>query len=61
MLDWYSYSVVVLMHALAIQEYNVKHGSSLKIRVGVNSGPVVGGVMGSKKLTFDIWGDAGRK
>ena len=49
------------MHALAIQEYNVKHGSSLKIRVGVNSGPVVGGVMGSKKLTFDIWGDAGRK
>lgn len=28
------------------------------IRIGINSGPVVAGVVGSKKFAFDIWGDA---
>ncbi|NJW52495.1 adenylate/guanylate cyclase domain-containing protein [Salinimicrobium oceani] len=28
------------------------------IRIGVNSGPVVAGVVGSKKWAYDIWGDA---
>ena len=27
------------------------------IRVGVNSGPVVAGVVGKRKYAFDIWGD----
>ena len=28
------------------------------IRVGVHSGPVISGVVGENKFTFDIWGDA---
>jgi adenylate cyclase len=28
----------------------------LRLRVGVHSGPVVGGVIGHRKLAFDIWG-----
>ncbi len=28
------------------------------IRIGINTGPVVGGVVGTKKFAFDIWGDA---
>jgi len=28
------------------------------IRVGINTGPVVAGVVGTKKFQFDIWGDA---
>jgi len=34
----------------AIREY-------FKIRVGINTGPVVAGVVGLKKFSFDIWGD----
>jgi class 3 adenylate cyclase len=31
---------------------------SLDLRVGVHSGPVMSGVVGKNKFTFDIWGDA---
>lgn len=30
----------------------------LQVRFGVNSGPVVAGVIGQKKFAYDIWGDA---
>ena len=30
----------------------------LELRIGVHSGPVMSGVVGRKKFTFDIWGDA---
>jgi class 3 adenylate cyclase len=29
----------------------------LRLRVGVHSGPVIGGVIGRRKIAFDIWGD----
>jgi class 3 adenylate cyclase/Tfp pilus assembly protein PilF len=29
----------------------------LDIRIGINSGPVVAGVVGTKKFAYDIWGD----
>merc|ERR1712196_303053 len=32
-------------------------GKDLRIRVGLASGTVVGGVVGGKKFIFDIWGD----
>ena len=28
-----------------------------KIRIGINTGPVVAGVVGTKKFAYDIWGD----
>lgn len=33
-------------------------GQKLGLRVGVNSGPVVGGVIGRRKIFYDLWGDS---
>ncbi len=29
-----------------------------EVRIGLNSGPVVAGIVGNKKFAYDIWGDA---
>jgi class 3 adenylate cyclase len=31
--------------------------ADLRLRIGVHSGPVIGGVIGHRKFTFDIWGE----
>jgi adenylate cyclase len=33
------------------------HGTSLSMRIGINTGPVVAGVIGTKKFIYDLWGD----
>ena len=35
-----------------------QHGGRVPIRIGVASGPVVGGVIGTRKFFYDVWGDA---
>ena len=39
-------------------EQRVRLDVDLQVRIGMASGPVVGGVIGQRRLLFDMWGDA---
>ena len=38
--------------------FNERRGRSLSVRIGLNSGSVVAGVIGRRKFVYDLWGDA---
>lgn len=44
---------VEMLHAL--EEVNKIHKTDIHIRVGINSGPVVAGVIGMSKVMYDLW------
>lgn len=37
---------------------NPENRTRFDVRIGINTGPVVAGVVGTKKFAYDIWGDA---
>ena len=39
------------------KEVEVTNISPWEVRIGIHSGPLIAGVVGSKKFAFDIWGD----
>jgi class 3 adenylate cyclase len=47
--------------ALAMQREAVRftagRGPALRMRIGINTGPVVAGVIGTRKFAYDLWGD----
>ncbi|MGB3402952.1 MAG: transporter substrate-binding protein [Microcoleaceae cyanobacterium] len=42
----------------AINRFTRDDGEAFKLRIGVNTGPVVAGVIGMRKFIYDLWGDA---
>jgi adenylate cyclase len=41
----------------AVTAIAASSGRALSIRIGISSGPVVAGVVGTKKFFYDVWGD----
>ena len=42
---------------LCLAEFNQKNNQSLRMRIGINSGPIVAGVIGKSRFIYDLWGD----
>jgi class 3 adenylate cyclase len=40
-----------------LKHFNHRNSIHLDLRVGINSGPVVAGIIGTKKFSYDLWGD----
>lgn len=40
-----------------VRTFNESSNAKLLIRLGINSGPLVAGVIGKTKFIYDIWGD----
>ena len=40
-----------------LKEFNDAYGMTLNMRIGLNSGPVVAGVIGFTKFSYDLWGN----
>jgi len=42
----------------AVERFQSELGDNLQIRIGINTGVVVAGVIGQNKFIYDLWGDA---
>ncbi len=55
------HAVAVANMALELREvasrFQTPTGEPIRVRIGINSGPVVAGVIGTKKFSYDLWGD----
>ena len=38
-------------------QFKDHNGNPIKLRIGINSGPAISGVIGKSKFAFDVWGD----
>ncbi|MGB7445296.1 MAG: adenylate/guanylate cyclase domain-containing protein [Coleofasciculaceae cyanobacterium] len=41
----------------AIGRFKADNGEPFQLRIGINTGPVVAGVIGIRKFSYDLWGD----
>jgi adenylate cyclase len=55
------HAVALTALAIKMRDYvsqNEFNGKKLHFRFGINSGPVIAGVIGRKKFSYDLWGDS---
>jgi class 3 adenylate cyclase len=55
------HTIAIANMALDMQQelakFNAENNQNFQIRIGINTGPVVAGVIGLKKFIYDLWGD----
>lgn len=55
------HAVIVAQMALqmidAVSRLNEQHQTPFQIRIGISTGPVVAGIIGTHRFIYDIWGD----
>ena len=47
-------AILMQKHINQIPHFN---GTEIQLRVGIHSGPVIAGVIGTRKFAYDLWGD----
>ncbi len=51
----------ILLAAIEMRDYIVRRNENkeikLEMKIGIHTGPVVAGIVGMRKFTFDVWGD----
>jgi class 3 adenylate cyclase len=56
------HAILITKMALGMYEdldaFNKEHRLAFQMRIGINSGPVVAGVIGHSKFSYDLWGNA---
>jgi class 3 adenylate cyclase len=40
-----------------VKRFNAERGVNLVAEIGINAGPVIGGLVGGRKFIYDLWGD----
>ena len=43
-----------------VKHFNAERGVHLVAEIGINAGPVIGGLVGGRKFIYDLWGDTVR-
>ncbi len=40
-----------------VRRFNAERGIGLVAEIGINAGPVIGGLVGRRKFIYDLWGE----
>ncbi len=48
---------LAMMLQTELDRINEQYNTTIQMRIGINTGPLVGGVIGRKTFAYDLWGD----
>jgi adenylate cyclase len=48
---------MALLMGKAVARVGTRYGQGLQLRIGIDTGPVVAGVIGRRKFSYDLWGN----